>query len=112
MAVGELTNPAGDFRRQGYPEFLKEYASHVGGSTTRDELIDLLRRTDADGQARLREAGELLLLQHIRRFDGMLGTRMAWVWHAIDHESYHRGQLALYARILGIVPALTKQIHG
>jgi len=32
--------------------------------------------------------------------------------HAIAHEEYHRGQLTLYARLLGRVPALTKLIEG
>jgi uncharacterized damage-inducible protein DinB len=56
--------------------------------------------------------GELFLLQAIRRFDGLPGTRLAWLWHAIDHESYHRGQLAIFIRVMGGVPALTKQIYG
>ena len=32
--------------------------------------------------------------------------------HGIAHEEYHRGQLALYARLLGRVPALTRLIQG
>jgi uncharacterized damage-inducible protein DinB len=52
------------------------------------------------------------MLQHIRRFDGEMGTRLAWMYHGISHEEYHRGQLALYARLLGRVPALTKRILG
>ncbi|MGH7552626.1 MAG: DinB family protein [Longimicrobiales bacterium] len=48
----------------------------------------------------------------MRRFDGQPGTRLAWLYHAIEHESYHRGQIALYARFLGLVPALTRQILG
>ena len=52
------------------------------------------------------------MLQLIRRFDGKLGTRLAWMQHGIAHEEYHRGQLALYARLLGRVPALTQLIYG
>jgi len=51
-------------------------------------------------------------LQNIRRFDGKMGTRLAWMNHGIAHEEYHRGQLALYARMLGRVPALTRKIQG
>jgi uncharacterized damage-inducible protein DinB len=112
MASGELNNPQGDFCRQNYGDFIREYADHVAGTEGKDELIDLLRRTHADGEARFIESGELFMLQYIRRFDGEYGTRLSWFWHHIDHESYHRGQLALYARILGLVPALTKQILG
>jgi DinB family len=39
------------------------------------------------------------------------GTRLAWLCHGISHEMYHRGQLALYQRLLGIEPALTKRIR-
>ena len=52
------------------------------------------------------------MLQLIRRFDGKMGTRLAWMHHGISHEEYHRGQLALYARLLGRVPALTQLIQG
>ncbi len=52
------------------------------------------------------------MLQMIRRFDGIPGTRLAWLDHGIAHEMYHRGQLALYARLMGHVPALTQRIRG
>ena len=50
--------------------------------------------------------------QFIERFDGKQGTRLAWMNHGIGHEDYHRGQLTTYARLLGLVPALTQLIHG
>ena len=52
------------------------------------------------------------MLQFIRRFDGKMGTRLAWMNHGVAHEEYHRGQIALSARLLGRVPALTQQILG
>jgi uncharacterized damage-inducible protein DinB len=52
------------------------------------------------------------MLQRIQRFDGQLGTRLAWMHHGIDQEMYHRGQLAIYQRLIGITPALTKLIQG
>ena len=52
------------------------------------------------------------MLQTIRRFDGESGTRLAWMQHGIAHEEYHRGQLALYVRLLGRTPALTRLIEG
>jgi uncharacterized damage-inducible protein DinB len=30
----------------------------------------------------------------------------------VAHESYHRGQIALYVRQMGRVPALTQRISG
>jgi uncharacterized damage-inducible protein DinB len=110
MAAGELARLDGDFRRQAFPDFIREYAGHVAGITNRGELIELLRDTRRDGDRRFREAGELHMLQFIHRFDGQPGTRLAWLHHAVEHEMYHRGQLALYARLLGRVPALTQRI--
>jgi len=112
MPAGELTRPDGDFHRRPYPELLAEYAGHVNGVSGKAALIGLLRDSHAHGLKKFREAGELLLLQTIRRFDGIRGTRLAWLYHMVDHESYHRGQLALYVRLLGHVPALTRLIHG
>ncbi len=43
---------------------------------------------------------------------GELGTRLAWLHHGIAQEMYHRGQLTTYAWLLGIEPALTKQIRN
>jgi uncharacterized damage-inducible protein DinB len=112
MPAGELTRSDGDFQRVPYAQLLAAYAPHVGEVEGKDALIQLLRDSHADGERRFREAGELFLLQLIRRFDGKRGTRLAWLYHMIDHESYHRGQLALYVRQLGYVPALTRMILG
>jgi uncharacterized damage-inducible protein DinB len=71
-----------------------------------------LKRTHAEGDKKIRRAGELLMLQRITRFDGEQGTRIAWMNHGISHEDYHRGQVALYARLVGRVPALTQLIRS
>jgi uncharacterized damage-inducible protein DinB len=112
MMAGELTRSDGDFGRKSYEGFLHEYARGVGGKRTKAQLLALLRQSHADGVKRFRAVGELAMLQHIRRFDGKYGTRLAWMHHGISHEEYHRGQLALHARLLGRVPALTKRIRG
>lgn len=112
MMVGELTRPDGDFPRQSFPEHMEEYASDLPGDPDPVKLRDLLQMRFADGAARFRAAGELHMLQLIRRFDGQRGTRLAWFNHGIAHEMYHRGQLAMYARVMGRVPALTQRIRG
>lgn len=109
---GELVRLDADFRRQGWSDFLREYAPSVGAVTDRDELIDLLHTSHSEADRAIRKAGELVMLQHIRRFDGRLGTRLAWLWSGSGHEYYHRGQLASYARLQGIEPALTKKIRA
>jgi uncharacterized damage-inducible protein DinB len=112
MMSGELTRADGGFQRQDYPDFLKEYAGHIQPTESKKKLLALLKSTHAEGEKKFREAGELLILQYITRFDGLKGTRLAWMNHGISHEEYHRGQLALYARLLGRVPALTQLIMG
>lgn len=112
MMAGELTRPDGNFRRKSFPQFIKEYAGDIRQTMKRAELVRLLKRTHAEGDHKIRAAGELLMLQTIIRFDGKQGTRLAWMNHAVSHEEYHRGQLALYARLVGRVPALTKRIRG
>ena len=112
MMSGELSRPDGDFQRKSYEALLREYGKDVARKRTRRDLLGALRKTHREGQDKLRRAGELHMLQLIRRFDGKMGTRLAWMNHGIAHEEYHRGQLALYARLLGHVPALTQLIQG
>lgn len=112
MAVGELTRADGDFGRQSYDAHIQEHAGTVPERADRAGWLDLLRQTLEDGTRRLRSAGPGLLLQPIRQFNGEPATRLTWFHHHIAHEEYHRGQLTLYARLTGRVPALTRRIQG
>jgi uncharacterized damage-inducible protein DinB len=112
MMTGELTRKDTNFRRAPFPKLLKMYAQPAYDARTRAELLRLLATQLKDGQKKFRAAGELHMLQHITRFDGNEGTRMAWLCHGIDQEMYHRGQITVYARLLGIEPALTKMIRS
>jgi uncharacterized damage-inducible protein DinB len=112
LMSGELSRPDGDFRRKSYEGLLIEYARGISGMRSKRQLLAALRQTHSDGEKRIRAAGELHMLQLINRFDGQRGTRLAWMNHGVSHEEYHRGQLAVYARMVGRVPALTKRIHG
>ena len=40
MWTGELTNPAGDFTRQGFPAFIEEYAPQGGRHRTKAPSFD------------------------------------------------------------------------
>lgn len=112
MMVGELCREASDFRRLPFPELLERHAGDVRSLREKEPLLEALERTLEEGKRHFREVGELHMLQLILRFDGKLGTRLAWLHHGVAQEMYHRGQLALYARTLGLVPALTQRIHG
>jgi len=112
LMVGELTRPDGDFTRQSYPEHLQEHAGDLDPRPDKASLLALLRGSLDSGVARFLQAGERLMLQQITQFNGEPATRLSWMSHGVAHEEYHRGQLCLYARQLGLVPALTKLIHG
>jgi uncharacterized damage-inducible protein DinB len=112
MMTGELTRPDTNFHRAPWPKLLGLYAKAAWRAKTKPVLLRLLTSQIKDGERRFRQAGELSLLQLITRFDGLPGTRLAWWNHGIAHEEYHRGQLALCARLMGIEPALTRLIRG
>ncbi len=112
MMAGELSRADGNFRRKSFPQFMKEYAKGLKPTSNKKQLVALLEKTHADGEKQIQKAGELHMMQLITRFDGERGSRLAWMNHGISHEEYHRGQLALYARLVGRVPALTQLIYG
>jgi len=112
MMTGELTRADTNLHRAPWPKLLGHYAKPAWRATTKPVLLRLLQSQIKDGERRFRRAGELSLLQLIKRFDGLPGTKLAWWNHGIAHEEYHRGQLALYARLMNIEPALTRQIRG
>ncbi len=112
MMTGELTRPDTDVRRAPWPKLLALYAKPAYKARTKDQLLRLLKTQLREGERKFRKAGDLALYQFMTRFDGKQGTKLAWLYHGISHEEYHRGQLALYARLLGLEPALTKLIRG
>ena len=112
MMTGELTRADTNLQRTSWPKLLGLYAKPAWRATTKPALLRLLQSQIKDGERRFRSAGELSLLQLIKRFDGLPGTRLAWWNHGISHEEYHRGQLVLYARLMDIEPALTRLIRG
>ena len=112
LMSGELSRRDGDFMRKPYADLLKEHTRGVKYPDRGAQLVALLKRTHADGARRIRALGEIGMLQHIRQFNGEPAPRLVWMHHGIAHEEYHRGQLALYARLAGRVPALTQLIQG
>ena len=112
MWTKELTRPTADFTRKSYPAFIRHYSDLAGHARSKAELIRVLRSSHRVGVKQIREAGEVRMLQYVRRFDGEHGTRLTWMHHGIAHEEYHRAQMALYARLLGRIPALTQLIQG
>jgi uncharacterized damage-inducible protein DinB len=112
MMAGELSRPDGDFLRVPYQKLVAEYLSEGDVASSKQEAVAQLRRSQAEGEAILRSAGAEKLAKPIRQFNGEFASRIAWLHHGISHEEYHRGQLAIYARLYGETPALTKLIMG
>lgn len=111
MMTGELTRPDTNFRRAPWPKLLAMYAREAYRAQTKADLVKLLKSQFKQAEKEFLKIGELHMLQRIKRFDGELGTRLAWLNHGITHESYHTGQLTVYQRLMGIEPALTKKIR-
>ena len=112
MASGELTRPDGDFTRQSFSDHIEEHAGHLPETADPGAWLDLLRTQLEDGIERVREAGPGLMTEPIKQFNGEPASRLIWLHHHIAHEDYHRGQLTLYARLTGNVPALTQKMQG
>jgi uncharacterized damage-inducible protein DinB len=112
LMVGELCRPDGDFLRSPFPDLIAEYAGEVRELREKEPLLEALTRTLDEGEKKFRAAGAAHLAEPIRRFDGQRASRFAWMHHGISQEMYHGGQLALYVRMMGGVPALTKKIRG
>lgn len=112
MMTGELCRPDTDLHREPWPELLRRYDQPVRHAGTKTELLEVLRTSLEDACRRFREVGEAGIHEVMTRFDGKKGTKLAWMHHGLAHEEYHRGQLALYERLLGIKPALTRRIEG
>ena len=111
MMVGELTRADTHFKRMPFPELVAHHAGALSRLTGKEELLSALERELDRGLEAFAAVGELHMLQLIERFDGKMGTRLAWFHHGIGHEMYHCGQVALYERLLGLEPALTRKIR-
>ena len=112
LMTGELCRPDTDLHREPWPQLLALYDGPIRRATSKTDLIAALSSTFPEAVRRFRELGEEGILQPITRFDGKKGTKLAWMHHGLAHEEYHRGQLAVYERLMGIEPALTRLIRG
>lgn len=111
MMAGELSRPDTNLHRAPWPELLALYDQPLRKAKSKKQIVALLESSLMSGRRAFLRAGEANAGKTIKRFDGLLGTKLAWLHHGIAHEEYHRGQLALYARLLGREPALTRAIR-
>jgi uncharacterized damage-inducible protein DinB len=109
--VDQILQTDGSFMNLFNPDVQAALQARIPDASTKAELIERLKTTGEQNAARVREAGDRLLTEMIQTLGGP-STRLSALWFAVAHEMYHRGQLAIYGRGCGLVPALTQRINA
>ena len=113
--VGELCRPDTDFKRlpkEQVREFVERQAAEAHRGGDKEQLIASLRSTMEWAETTLRGFGEDALREKvIPRRDGKMMSKLGYLCFIISHENYHRGQVALYERLMEIEPALTAKFR-
>ena len=110
ILIGESCRTETNLRRQSFADHIKEYAAEVAAVTDKNGLVELLKSSMETSAASIRGCGEGLQ-ETMQRFDGKELSKLDFLNSAIAHEMYHRGQLTVYERLLGIEPALTQYFN-
>jgi uncharacterized damage-inducible protein DinB len=108
--IGEACRPDTNLFRQPFHDQIRHYAPGVSEVNDKDDLLNLLSTSMADGETQLLAAGDELR-NRMKRFDGQEMSKLAFLSFAIAHEMYHRGQLTVYERLLNIEPVLTRRFR-
>lgn len=111
ITVEELLREDTNIERASLSQLANVYAPNITRADSQEKLVNLLVEQYRDAETRLREVGDLHMLQLVTRLDGTRDTRLALFQEALQHEMYHRGQLTVYARLIGLEPALTRDRH-
>jgi uncharacterized damage-inducible protein DinB len=112
MMTGVLSSPEPSFQGKGLDEFFREFSERARDAQGKTELMSLLKGQIEEGVERFDGVGHEAMMGPVVNFDGSTWTRMQWFFHAMTEEMYHRGQITTYARIMGLVPALTQTIEA
>jgi uncharacterized damage-inducible protein DinB len=107
VLAGEMCRDNTNFQR-GFPAMMAEFAGGVKDATTKDALIELLRSSMEETKKNVLGFGDTGFEKMMTRFDGKQCTKLTMLNFTVSHEMYHRGQLTVYERLLGIEPALTQ----
>ena len=108
--VGEACRPDTNLLRKSFAENIKDYASDVRNANDKEAIIQMLQTAMDDCEKCLREHAHEMK-NTMKRFDGKEMTKLGFMSFAIAHEMYHRGQLTVYVRLLGIEPMLTQKFR-
>lgn len=108
--VGEACRPDTNLLRKSFAENIKDYAPDVRTVNDKEAIIQMLQTAMDDCEKQLREHADEMK-NTMKRFDGKEMTKLGFMSFAIAHEMYHRGQLTVYVRLLGIEPMLTQKFR-
>ena len=108
--VGEACRPDTNLLRKSFAEHINDYAPGVRDHNDKDAILALLAQAMVDTEKILRDNADELK-NSMKRFDGKEMTKLGFMSFAIAHEMYHRGQLTVYERLLGIEPMLTQKFR-
>jgi len=107
--VGETCRSNSNLMRQSFANHIKEYAPEVSSVIEKEGLLELLASSMTKAEELLQsQAGRLD--DSILALDGKPKRKFDFLNFAISHEMYHRGQLTVYERLLGIEPQLTQML--
>ena len=113
--VSELCRPDTDFMRlprEKVRESVERQAANAHSAGDKEELITSLRSAMVWAEATLRAFGEDALGEKaLPRRDGKTMSKLGYLCFIISHENYHRGQIALYERIMDIEPVLAAKFR-
>ena len=108
--VGEACRPDTNLLRKSFAENIKDYAPDVRNVNDKEGILQMLATAMDDTESLLRAHADELK-NSMKRFDGKEMTKLGFMSFAIAHEMYHRGQLTVYERLLGIEPMLTQKFR-
>lgn len=83
----------------------------VKEATTGEAIVNALRASLEETAQCIRSFGEDKIDSLMMGFDGKEISKFSMLSFLVGHEMYHRGQLTVYQRLLGIEPALTEQFR-
>jgi uncharacterized damage-inducible protein DinB len=110
LMAGEICRPDTNFKRMPILELIKSYSGDVAAAEGKDALIELMKQSMKSSVAALRSFGDEALQQTMERLDGRLMPKTDFLHFIINHEMYHRGQITVYQRLLGMEPVLTARL--
>jgi len=83
----------------------------VKAADTGDAILELLRSSLNESVQRIREFGDAKLERMMPESNGKQLVKRAMLNLMVGHEMYHRGQVTVYQRLLGVEPVLTKFVR-